>query len=38
MLCTECKKEQEKRISVFLTRKKKMHSPPRKCAATYIQH
>ena len=24
--------------NVFLTRKKKMHSPPKKCAATYIQH
>lgn len=35
MLCTECKKGKK---NVFLTRKKKMHSPPRKCAATYIQH
>lgn len=35
MLCTECKKSKK---NVFLTRKKKMHSPPKKCAATYIQH
>lgn len=35
MLCTECKKEQEKRIP---NEEKENAQPAEKCAATYIQH